>query len=64
MAEIVVLGAGVLGMTTAVVLRVAGHSVAIFAEKRIGDSGSDKDPWFASAYPAASIIQIPSGPFG
>jgi hypothetical protein len=36
--------------------RLVGHSVRIFAQKRISDAASQTDPLFASAYPAASII--------
>ena len=37
-------------------IRLVGHSVRIFTQERITDADSQKDPLFAGAYPAASII--------
>ncbi|MEM6474611.1 MAG: FAD-dependent oxidoreductase [Pseudomonadota bacterium] len=54
--NIAVLGGGILGLTVATVLRVAGFSVRIYSEKEISDAGATNDPLFASAYPAASVI--------
>jgi hypothetical protein len=61
-AQRVVFGAGVLELTVAIAARLVGHSVRIFAQKRISDAASQRDPLFASAYPAASMIphSVPS----
>jgi glycine/D-amino acid oxidase-like deaminating enzyme len=66
MARLIVLGAGVLGATVAITLRLAGHDVRVVTEKQIGDSNSQRDPSFASAYPTASIIpqSVALNPFG
>jgi hypothetical protein len=37
-------------------ISLAGHSVRIFTQKHITDADPQKDPLFASAYQAASII--------
>lgn len=56
MADIAVLGAGVLGLTVAISARLLGNEVTIYSQKRISDANAQQDPLFASAYPAASII--------
>jgi D-amino-acid oxidase len=57
--EICVVGGGVSGLTTAIVLRLLGYRVQVAACDLIGGpnpSGARLDPTFASLYPAASII--------
>ena len=52
--QAIVLGGGVIGVTTAVVLRSLGWDIEIISEKFLWESSSD--PAFASLYPAASVI--------
>jgi glycine/D-amino acid oxidase-like deaminating enzyme len=57
--EVCVLGGGVSGLTTAVVLGLLGYRVHLAAEDIIGAPGLEPgppDPTFASLYPAAAII--------
>lgn len=56
MSRVQVLGTGVLGLTTAIALRCAGHDVTLRGERRLTDMDASTDPFFASAYPAASVI--------
>lgn len=53
--EICVVGGGVSGFTTAIVLRLLGYRVKLAAKAWIASPGP-RDPTFASLYPAASII--------
>lgn len=52
--EIIIIGAGVSGITTALALQLLGYQTKIYTEKQFSDS-SDV-PTFASLYPAASVI--------
>jgi glycine/D-amino acid oxidase-like deaminating enzyme len=57
--QICVLGGGISGLTTAVVLRLLGYRVEVAAPDLIGAPApvsGRPDPTFASQYPAASII--------
>ncbi len=57
--EICVVGGGVSGLTTAVVLRLLGYRVDLAAKALIGAPRTRprrSDPTFASLYPAASVI--------
>ena len=56
MSRIQVLGTGVLGLSTAIALRCAGHDVTLRGERHLTDADANTDPFFASAYPAASVI--------
>ncbi len=60
MPKVRVLGGGVSGVTTGIVLRLLGCDVTIVAEKLMDEPGLDDpelgDPTFASVFPAASII--------
>lgn len=59
MLDVCVVGAGVTGITTAIVLRLLGHDVRIIAEQVMPDTPETSampDPEFASLFPAASII--------
>ena len=52
--KIAVVGAGVTGLTTAILLRLSGYSVEVFSrEHPVIDH---KNPFFASSFPAASIL--------
>lgn len=51
---IIVLGAGVQGLSTAILLQKSGFKVKIIAEEDI--HSNKNNPFFASQYPAASII--------
>lgn len=54
--SVAVLGGGILGLTTSIVLKLAGYDVSVYTAKEISDSNATSDPLFASAYPAASVI--------
>jgi D-amino-acid oxidase len=57
--DICVVGGGVSGLTTAIVLRLLGYRVRLVAERIIATPSGGverQDPTFASLYPAASII--------
>lgn len=54
--SIAILGAGVSGATTAVVLALLGYDVTIYADHRADRCLGDDRPAFASLYPAASVI--------
>ncbi|HVZ99895.1 MAG TPA: FAD-dependent oxidoreductase [Caulobacterales bacterium] len=45
-----------LGLTVANSLRLLGHEVQIISEQEMSDAAAQRDPKFASAFPAASII--------
>ena len=56
---ICVIGGGVSGLTTAIVLNLLGYRVRLLTEDIIAnrpDAGVPREPMFASLYPAASII--------
>lgn len=55
MRKIVVIGGGIVGITTAIALKLAGSEVEIITEDR-ADCSHSKSPTFASLYPAASVI--------
>ena len=59
--EILLIGGGVSGVTTGIVLRLLGHPTRIVCRHWLGDADStgnwySAEPRFASQYPAASII--------
>jgi glycine/D-amino acid oxidase-like deaminating enzyme len=59
--EILIIGGGVAGVTTGVVLRLRGYSTRILCRHWLGDADSTSnwfaaEPRYASQYPAASII--------
>jgi len=59
--EVIILGGGITGVTTGIVLRLLGKSTRILCRHWLGDADSvgnwyASDPRFASQYPAASII--------
>ena len=54
--SVAVLGGGILGLTSAIALKIAGYRVTVYTEKEISDPNATSDPLFASAYPAASVI--------
>jgi D-amino-acid oxidase len=56
MASISVLGGGISGVTTAVMLRLFGHRVTIYTDRRADCAHGSHDPMTASLYPAASVI--------
>lgn len=56
MPRAIVLGAGVIGASAAVVARAAGFETRLIAETRMSDAAITSDPRFASAYAAASIV--------
>ncbi|HHP7237945.1 FAD-dependent oxidoreductase [Longibacter sp.] len=56
MASISVLGGGISGVTTAVMLRLLGHGVTIYTDRRTDRAYGSHDPMTASLYPAASVI--------
>lgn len=53
--DITIIGGGISGITTALILQFSGFDTQIIAERLVGDDQSD-DPRFASLYPAASVI--------
>lgn len=56
MTRLLVLGGGIIGVTSAIVCRLAGYDVTLMSNHILGDSDAQKLPEFASAYPAASVI--------
>ena len=59
--EVVIIGGGVSGVTTGIVLRLLGHPTRILCRHWLGDTDQPAqphagEPRFASQYPAASII--------
>ncbi|HEX6981243.1 MAG TPA: FAD-dependent oxidoreductase [Balneolaceae bacterium] len=52
--SVIIIGAGVSGITTALVLQLLGYRTTIYTEKQFSDSSDD--PSFASLYPSASVI--------
>lgn len=53
--RIVIIGGGISGITTGVLLQSLGYDTEIYAEQLVG-LGENNDPRFASNYPAASVI--------
>lgn len=60
--KITILGAGVSGITTGIVLQLLGYQTGIIAKDRADNPRKPDDPAFASLYPSASII--PHSVFG
>ncbi|PEN12753.1 hypothetical protein CRI94_12075 [Longibacter salinarum] len=56
MASISVLGGGVNGVTTGLLLRLFGHDVTLYTRRRADHAHGTHDPVMASLYPAASVI--------
>lgn len=54
--EIIIIGAGVSGITTGLVLQLLGYSTEIYTDQIIENFNEQGDPAFASLYPAASVI--------
>lgn len=54
--KIIIIGAGVSGITTALVLQILGFSTKIYAERLPADLNKQGSPTFASLYPSASVI--------
>ncbi|WP_138430080.1 FAD-dependent oxidoreductase [Fodinibius saliphilus] len=55
--QIIIIGSGVSGLTTALTLQLLGYETAIYTEKTITDiSNKNGHPEFASLFPSASII--------
>ena len=59
--EILIIGGGIAGVTTGIVLRLLGHPTRIVCRHWLGDADSTSnwyaaEPRYASQYPAASII--------
>lgn len=54
--RIIIIGAGVSGITTGLVLQLFGYPTVIYAKNTIDNFNCKGDPAFASRYPAASII--------
>ncbi len=54
--KIIIIGAGVSGITTGLVLQLLGYPTIIYTKETIDDFYQQGDPRFASRYPAASII--------
>ena len=52
--EVIILGGGVIGLSTAILLHSVGYKIKVITQKLMWDNSSD--PTFASIYPAASII--------
>ncbi len=52
--KIIIIGGGISGITTALMLQLLGYDTTVYAEYLVGDAPDD--PRFASCYPAASII--------
>lgn len=54
--KITIIGAGVSGITTGIVLQLLGYQTHIISKDRADAPNNPNDPVFASLYPAASII--------
>lgn len=55
--DIIIIGGGVSGMTTALTLELLGYNTTIYADKVLDQTpDKKKDPEFASLFPSASII--------
>lgn len=54
--DIAVIGAGINGFTTALVLQLVGYKTRIYATDRADHPADASDPLFSSLYPAASVI--------
>ena len=52
--KIAIVGAGVTGLTTAILLRLSGYNVEVFSREH--PEINHKNPFFASSFPAASIL--------
>lgn len=53
--NIIILGGGISGITTGLVLQLMGYETTIYSEYLVDDEAPE-DPRFASLYPAASVI--------
>lgn len=53
---VIIIGAGVNGVTTALLMQLLGYSTRIYTAARIKKSFGSGDPSFASLFPSASII--------
>ncbi|MDX1637943.1 MAG: hypothetical protein R3281_08245, partial [Balneolaceae bacterium] len=51
-----IIGAGVNGITTGIVLQLLGYHTRIIAKDRADKPRDPSDPAFASLYPSASVI--------
>lgn len=56
MASIAILGGGVSGVTTGLVLRLLGHDTCLYTAQRADVMQGQHAPRFASLYPAASVL--------
>lgn len=56
MAQVIIIGAGINGITTALTLQLLGYSTKIYAESLPDQLNTQGNPAFASLYPSASII--------
>lgn len=56
MASVAILGGGVNGVTTGLLLQLLGYGTAIYTRRRADAARGEDVPTFASLYPAASII--------
>ena len=54
--DVTILGGGISGITTGLLLRALGHAPTIVTHRRADRSYAEPDPLFASLYPAASVI--------
>lgn len=55
--NIIIIGGGVSGVTTALTLQLLGYQTAIYADKKSGDvKNKNAHPEFASLFPSASVI--------
>ena len=58
--KVAIVGAGVTGLTTAIMLRLSGYEVHVFT--RTYPAINHSNPFFASAFPAASISSFDNEP--
>lgn len=54
--QVIVIGAGVSGITTGLVLQLLGYKTKIYTKETADNFYQQGDPGFASRYPAASVI--------
>lgn len=54
--QITIIGGGISGITTGLVLELAGYDTVILTKERADQVESKSDPFFASLYPSASVI--------
>ncbi|MBP3193278.1 FAD-dependent oxidoreductase [Natronogracilivirga saccharolytica] len=54
--DIAVIGAGINGFTSALILQLMGYKTRIYANDRADYPADTSDPMFSSLYPAASVI--------